>query len=55
MLDYLKEKNIFIRINTNGSLLFDSTLEKLDKSYSVHLMVSMHEFNNKDYFELNKK
>lgn len=55
LLDYLKEKNIFIRINTNGSLLFDSTLEKLDKSYSVHLMVSMHEFNNKDYFELNKK
>lgn len=55
LLDYLKQKNIFTRINTNGTLLFDSTLEKLNDTYSLHLMVSMHEFNNKDYYELNKK
>ncbi|MDD4151438.1 MAG: radical SAM protein [Candidatus Gracilibacteria bacterium] len=55
LLDYLKEKNIFIRINTNGTLLYNSTLERLNNNYSLHLMVSMHEFNNKDYYELNKK
>lgn len=55
LLDYLKEKSIFIRINTNGTLLFDKTLERLNKNYSLVLMVSMHEFNNKDYFELNKQ
>jgi len=55
ILDYLKEKNIFIRINTNGSLLLDNTLERLNKNYSLLLMVSMHEFNNKDYFNINKK
>lgn len=55
LLDFLKEKNIFTRINTNWTLLFDSNLKKLNDNYSVHLMVSMHEFNNKDYFELNKK
>ena len=55
LLDYLQWKNIFVRINTNGTLLFDKVLERLDSNYSIHLMVSMHEFNNKDYFELNKK
>ncbi len=55
ILDYLKEKNIFIRINTNWSLLSDRILKKLNNNYSLDLMVSMHEFNNKDYYELNKK
>lgn len=55
LLDYLKLKNIFIRINTNGTLLFDSNLKRLNENYSLHFMVSMHEFNNKDYYELNKK
>lgn len=55
ILDYLRDKGIFIRINTNGTLLFDSTLERLNKNYSLVLMVSMHEFNNRDYFEINKE
>jgi len=55
LLDYLREKNIFIRINTNWTLLFDNILDRLDENYSIHLMVSMHEFNNKDYFDINKK
>lgn len=55
LLDYIKKKNIFIRINTNGTLLFDTTLKKLNDNYSVHLMVSLHEFNNKDYYDINKK
>lgn len=55
ILDYLKEKNIFIRINTNWTLLSDANLERLNTNYSIHLMVSMHEFNNNDYFEINKK
>jgi len=54
ILDYLKSKNIFIRINTNWTLLSDKTLERLNNNYSLSLMVSMHEFNNNDYFELNK-
>lgn len=55
LLDYLKNKNIFTRINTNWTLLFDTTLKRLNDNYSLHFMVSMHEFNNKDYYELNKK
>ncbi|MFK7779960.1 MAG: radical SAM protein [Candidatus Gracilibacteria bacterium] len=55
LLDFIKEKNIFIRINTNGTLLSDNILKKINDNYSISLMVSMHEFNNKDYFELNKK
>ena len=55
ILEYLKEKWIFIRINTNGTLLTDSVLEKLNKNFVVSLMVSMHEFNNKDYFQVNQK
>ncbi len=55
LLDYLKEKNIFTRINTNWSLLSEKTLERLNNNYSINLMVSMHEFNNKDYYEINKK
>lgn len=54
ILSYIKKKWIFTRINTNWSLLFDKTLEKLNKDYSVNLMVSMHEFNNEDYYNTNK-
>jgi len=55
LLDYLKEKNIFIHINTNWTLLSDSNLERLNKNYSVNIMVSMHEFNDNDYYMVNKK
>ena len=55
LLDYIKEKNIFIRINTNGTLLSDETLKRLNDNYSLVLMVSMHEFNNRDYFLVNEK
>lgn len=55
LLDYLKEKNIYTRINTNWTILQDSILERLNNNYSIHLMISMHEFNNKNYYEINKK
>lgn len=55
LLDYISAKNIFIRINTNWTLLNETNLKKLNSNYSLQLMISMHEFNNKDYFELNKK
>jgi radical SAM protein with 4Fe4S-binding SPASM domain len=55
LLDYLKEKNIFVHVNTNGTVLWDSILEKLNKNYSINLMVSIHEFNDRDYYEVNKK
>lgn len=55
LLDYLKEKNIFIHINTNWTVLSDGNLKKLNDNYSVNLMVSMHEFNDNDYYEVNKK
>lgn len=55
LLDYLKEKNMFIHINTNGTVLQDAILERLNENYSVNMMVSMHEFNNKDYYEVNRK
>lgn len=55
LLDYLKQKNIFIHINTNGTVLSDENLKKLNENYSVNLMVSMHEFNDNDYYEVNKK
>ena len=29
--------------------------KKLNDNYSVNLMVSMHEFNDNDYYEVNKK
>jgi organic radical activating enzyme len=54
LLDYLKSKNIFIRINSNWTLLFDETLKILNENYSVILMISMHEFNNEDYYKINK-
>ncbi len=54
LLDYLKEKNIFIRINTNWTLINDKVLKRLNDNYVVNLMVSIHEFNNNDYFEVNK-
>jgi len=54
LLEYIRDKWIFIRINTNWTLLLDKTLERLDKDFSLNLMVSMHEFNNKDYYEINK-
>ena len=54
LLAYIRDKWIFIRINTNGTLLFDKILERLAKDFSLNLMVSMHEFNNEDYYEINK-
>lgn len=54
LLSYIRDKWIFIRINTNWTLLLDKTLQKLNDEFSLNLMVSMHEFNNKDYFEINK-
>ena len=54
LLAYIRDKNIFIRINTNGTLLSDTTLERLNREFSLNLMVSMHEFNNTDYYEINK-
>ncbi len=54
LLEYIRDKNIFIRINTNWTLLLDKTLERLNKNFSLNLMVSMHEFNNKDYYDINK-
>lgn len=54
LMEYIREKWIFIRINTNGTLLSDEILEKLSQNFSLNLMVSMHEFNNKDYYEINK-
>lgn len=54
LLAYIRDKWIFIRINTNGTLLFDKTLERLNNEFSLNLMVSMHEFNNKDYFDVNE-
>ena len=54
LLDYLKEKNIFARINTNGTLLNDEVLKRLNDNYVVNLMVSIHEFNNYDYFKINE-
>lgn len=54
LLSYIRNLWIFIRINTNGTLLFDKTLQKLNEDFSLNLMVSMHEFNNKDYYEINK-
>lgn len=55
LLEYLKQKWIFIRINTNGTLLSEDTLRKLNDHYSVSLLVSMHEFNGEDYFWINKE
>ncbi len=55
LLDYIQEKNIFIRINTNGTLLSDETLKRLNDNYALVLMVSVHEFNNRDYFLVNEK
>ncbi|MDD2566153.1 MAG: radical SAM protein [Candidatus Gracilibacteria bacterium] len=55
LLEYIKQKGIFIRINTNGTLLFENILKKLNDGFSLNLMVSLHEFNNKDYFEINQK
>lgn len=55
LLDYIKLKNIYIRINTNGTLLSDETLERLNRDYALTLMVSVHEFNDADYFAVNEK
>ena len=55
LLDYLKEKNIFVHLNTNWTLLTDDSLERLNKNYSINIMVSMHEFNDEDFYEVNKK
>lgn len=55
LLDYIKSKNIYIRINTNGTLLSDETLERINHNYPLTLMVSVHEFNDADYFAVNEK
>jgi len=55
LLDYLKEKNIFVHLNTNWTLLTDDNLEKLNNNYALNIMVSMHEFNDKDYYNVNRK
>lgn len=55
LLDYLKEKGIFAHINTNGTLLSENTVKKLNDNRSINLMVSMHEFNNEDYYMVNRK
>jgi len=55
LLEHIKNKWIFIRLNTNGTLLLDKILEKLNNNFSINIMVSMHEFNNKDYYEINKE
>lgn len=54
LLEYIRDMGMFIRINTNWTLFTDKTLERLNKDFSLNLMVSMHEFNNKDFFEINK-
>ncbi len=54
LLEYIRYKWIFIRINTNWTLLLDKTLDRLNKDFSLNLMVSIHEFNNKDYYDINK-
>lgn len=54
LLDYLKKKNIFVHLNTNWTLLNKKNLERLNKNYSINIMVSMHEFNDKDYYKVNK-
>ncbi len=54
LLEYIRDKKIFIRINTNWTLLPDNVLNRLNENFSLNLMVSMHEFNNKDYFEINR-
>jgi sulfatase maturation enzyme AslB (radical SAM superfamily) len=51
----LKEKGIFAHINTNGTLLSENTVKKLNDNRSINLMVSMHEFNNEDYYMVNRK
>ncbi len=55
LLEYIRDKGIYIRINTNWTLLFDRTLDRLNSEFSLNLMVSMHEFNNEDYYEINKR
>ena len=54
LLEYIRDKWIFIRINTNWTLLIDKILERLNSNFSLNLMVSMHEFNNKDYYDINE-
>ena len=54
LLEYIRNKWIFIRINTNWTLFTDKTLNRLNNNFSLNLMVSMHEFNNKDFFDINE-
>lgn len=55
LLDYIKNKNIFVHLNTNWTLLSDNFLIKLNKEYSINIMVSMHEFNYLDFYNANHK
>jgi MoaA/NifB/PqqE/SkfB family radical SAM enzyme len=55
LLEYLKNKWIFVHVNTNGTVLADPILKRLNDNYSINLMVSLHEFNDKDYYEVNRK
>ncbi len=54
LLGYLKLKNIFVHINTNWTLLNQENIKRLNRQFSVNIMVSMHEFNNKDFYNVNK-
>jgi len=47
ILDYLVKKKIYIVINTNGVLINDDMASKISK-YPVHIMMSLHQFNDKD-------
>lgn len=55
LLNYLKDKNMYSRINTNGTLLTDTVITKIVDNYSLSLMVSFHEFNDTDYYKVNQE
>ena len=51
ILDYLYQKNIYTIINTNGTLIDKKIVQKLTQ-YPIHLMLSLHEFNDKDSLQI---
>jgi len=55
LLDHLASRRMFAHVNTNGTMLTDAMLKRLDDKYAVNLMVSMHEFNDAEYFDANRK
>ncbi|UFX83294.1 radical SAM/SPASM domain-containing protein [Candidatus Absconditicoccus praedator] len=48
IIDYCLNKGIYVRVNTNGDLLNSRIVDKIIQ-YPINLMVSIHEFNEKDY------